>query len=402
MRVNLAAPLDLRHDAGLLVDLDRRRVVQAPRPLSFARDGTATHSRDGDPVAASLAANLPGAFRVRQVISAAPAISLPSPVRPLYLPADFTPYRLAIDKAFPIPELPRDNPLIEERVALGREAFPRDRALARRLDFLRLLPPGERRASPTRGVSASAWAARPARATRWACESRLEDEFLLGRPGAVVARAGALPDPGSRRNGRTRSSGSAAKLSEDPAYPAMFRAAFGVGGNHGGKTRPGAGELPAHPHVASTRGSTARCAARQSFTAPERRGFELFMTEYDPRTGQHGADCFHCHGGPLFTDHQFHNNGFGAPGRIWGRFRVTASGSGSGQIRHAEPAQRRPPRALHARRPFRHARGGRGALRSRRDALPDARPEPGQASRRRIAAQRRRSTGARGVPRNIE
>jgi choline dehydrogenase-like flavoprotein len=28
-----------------------------------------------------------------------------------------------------------------------------------------------------------------------------------------------------------------------------------------------------------------------------------------PRTGQHGADCFHCHGGPLFTDHQFHDNG---------------------------------------------------------------------------------------------
>jgi cytochrome c peroxidase len=42
--------------------------------------------------------------------------------------------------------------------------------------------------------------------------------------------------------------------------------------------------------------------------AEEQRGFELFMTEYEPRMGSSGADCFHCHGGPLFTDHQFHNN----------------------------------------------------------------------------------------------
>ena len=41
------------------------------------------------------------------------------------------------------------------------------------------------------------------------------------------------------------------------------------------------------------------------------------MTEYEPRTGQMGADCFHCHGGALFSDHQFHDNGLDgdAPGR---------------------------------------------------------------------------------------
>ena len=44
-------------------------------------------------------------------------------------------------------------------------------------------------------------------------------------------------------------------------------------------------------------------------TEEEKRGFELFMTEYDPRRGLKGADCFHCHGGALFTNHRFHNNG---------------------------------------------------------------------------------------------
>src|SRR5438093_10736316 len=45
------------------------------------------------------------------------------------------------------------------------------------------------------------------------------------------------------------------------------------------------------------------------FSDEEQRGFELFHTEYDPRRGQFGADCFHCHGGPLFQSQNFANNG---------------------------------------------------------------------------------------------
>ena len=45
------------------------------------------------------------------------------------------------------------------------------------------------------------------------------------------------------------------------------------------------------------------------FADDEQRGFELFMTEYDPRRQQFGADCFHCHGGPLFQSQTFANNG---------------------------------------------------------------------------------------------
>ena len=49
----------------------------------------------------------------------------------------------------------------------------------------------------------------------------------------------------------------------------------------------------------------------------EKRGFELFVTEFDPRQRQFGADCFHCHGGALFTDHAMRNNGLAnEPGRF--------------------------------------------------------------------------------------
>ena len=55
------------------------------------------------------------------------------------------------------------------------------------------------------------------------------------------------------------------------------------------------------------------------------RGFELFFTEFEPRQGKFGADCFHCHGGALFTDHQFHNNGL--PGEDMGLFLTTTQKS---------------------------------------------------------------------------
>ncbi len=50
-------------------------------------------------------------------------------------------------------------------------------------------------------------------------------------------------------------------------------------------------------------------AGKTELSKEEKRGLELFMTEYEPRSRQFGADCFHCHGGALFSDHDFHNNG---------------------------------------------------------------------------------------------
>jgi cytochrome c peroxidase len=52
-------------------------------------------------------------------------------------------------------------------------------------------------------------------------------------------------------------------------------------------------------------------AARKvaTLTEQEKRGLQLYVTEHDPARGLFGADCFHCHGGTLFTDHSFKNNG---------------------------------------------------------------------------------------------
>jgi cytochrome c peroxidase len=72
--------------------------------------------------------------------------------------------------------------------------------------------------------------------------------------------------------------------------------------------------------------------SEDKFTAEEQRGFELFSTEYDPRRGQFGADCFHCHGGPLFQSQAFANNGSDGAFVDIGREKVTGRASDRGKF----------------------------------------------------------------------
>jgi cytochrome c peroxidase len=74
-------------------------------------------------VAAALLANLTGAFRVHHVSALTEAEIQAIYPKPLYLPKSYTPYRFEMGATFPIPDLPRDNPLIVERVNLGRTLF---------------------------------------------------------------------------------------------------------------------------------------------------------------------------------------------------------------------------------------------------------------------------------------
>jgi cytochrome c peroxidase len=70
----------------------------------------------------------------------------------------------------------------------------------------------------------------------------------------------------------------------------------------------------------------------EQFTDPEKRGFQLFSTEYDPRRGQFGADCFHCHGGALFQSQTFANNGLDSEFSDVGRAKITSNKSDEGKF----------------------------------------------------------------------
>jgi cytochrome c peroxidase len=69
-----------------------------------------------------------------------------------------------------------------------------------------------------------------------------------------------------------------------------------------------------------------------TFTSEEQRGFELFHIEYDPRSEQFGADCFHCHGGPLFQNAAFANNGLDAKFTDIGRYNATRKDGDKGKF----------------------------------------------------------------------
>ena len=122
-RITLAMPLEITNETKLELDFDLATLLNAPRPLSFGKDGSSTHSRDGDPISAALVANLSGAFRVHRITQLSETeIAIAHP-KPLYLPAKFTPYEFKMSATFPIPDLPRDNPLTVERVELGKKLF---------------------------------------------------------------------------------------------------------------------------------------------------------------------------------------------------------------------------------------------------------------------------------------
>jgi cytochrome c peroxidase len=58
----------------------------------------------------------------------------------------------------------------------------------------------------------------------------------------------------------------------------------------------------------------------------------LFNTEYDPYHGQFGADCFHCHGGPLFQSQNFANNGLDSTFYDLGRYKITKRAGDEGKF----------------------------------------------------------------------
>ena len=307
-RINLTSPIDLSHDSAvILLDFDLGTLLNAPRSISFERDGTATHSRDGDEIAAAMVANLPGAFRVTRVISATPDISRPSQVKPLYLPEKFTPYRFTMSHTFPMPDLPRDNPLIEERVALGKALF-NDTALSQdgTISCASCHQSDSAFTDPKRfsvGIGGQVGKRNSMPLFNLAWKNRF---FWDGR--APSLRAQVLMPIVDHTEMNENPSHLVAKLSTLGLYPPLFSSAFG-----GPEITMEKISLALEQYLLALTSYDSKfdraIAGKAVLTESEKRGFELFMTEYEPRTGNFGADCFHCHGGSLFSDHQFHNNG---------------------------------------------------------------------------------------------
>jgi cytochrome c peroxidase len=113
-----------------------------------------------------------------------------------------------------------------------------------------------------------------------------------------------------------------AKLEDVEDYPARFQAAFGSAGITSGRMALALEQFLLT--LVSQESKFDRAARRlDTLTPQEQRGLQLFVTEHDPARGLRGADCFHCHGGNLFSNHQFLNNGLEERAGDLGRMEVT-------------------------------------------------------------------------------
>jgi cytochrome c peroxidase len=360
-------------DSTLALELDLARLLS---PLRFAPDTDTTHSRPGDLVADHLEQTLPAAFRVtaytatpRSFVtnlvtnpSSLPAtLPIASPVEQAEIVTNLVtippapppggasgfvtrlvtvagrPLAFVVPAGFPQVELPADNPLTYEGVALGEKLFrdPRlsgDGTLAcidchrpehgfsdpRALSLGTRGLPGQRHSMPLFNL---AWSPNFA----WdGAQPRIRDQALAAMRNPLEMDA----DPARV----------AARLDADAALAAEFRAAFGPAGadevTQVTPERIGAAlEQFLLTLVEADSKFDRALRGETTLSEQEQEGFALFSTEFDPARGQRGADCFHCHGGRLFTDYQMKHNGLDFVSADPGRGGVTGSPADRGKFK---------------------------------------------------------------------
>ena len=334
MLVELPHPLEITGDATLTLDLDLERVL-AQVTLSPER-GDSTHSRIGDKLADQLVQNMPSAFRVASVKPTPAVTSLPTraanaSANDTAATPSGTSLAFTVPAGFPQVSLPADNPLTNEGVALGRGLFfdarlsgngeqscaschHPTRAFSDTVPFSLGAEgrPGARNAMPLFNL---AWS--PAYA--WdGSKPRIRDQT-----------AAAMTNPLEMHADPTKV---VAALSDDAPLGDEFRAAFGT--REITATRIGlAIEQYLLTLVAADSKFDRAMRGQTSLSEEEKQGFALFSTEYDPAHGQRGADCFHCHGGVLFSDYAYKNNGLDLVAADQGRELVTQRAADHGKFK---------------------------------------------------------------------
>ena len=295
------------------IALDAAKVLAGVDP---ARDGNATHSRPGDALAVRLKKNAASAFRVAGIhydlLQTAPTLK-PTIARP----PGTTPFSLEITQRFPQATLPADNPLTAEGVALGRRLFHDPRLSINATQSCASCHDRANAFAEPRKVSVGAEGhagkrnAMPLFNLAWA-QSFLWD----GR--AKSLREQVLMPIQDAHEMNERLDRVVEKLTKDDAYPAEFERAFGVR-EITPENLAKALEQFLLTLISQESKFDRAVRKRAEMTDEEKRGLQLFVTEFDPARGLRGADCFHCHGGTLFTDNLFHDNGLAGDG---GKFKT--------------------------------------------------------------------------------
>lgn len=292
---------------------------------------TSTHSREGDPLARMMATALEGAFSVKEIRQ---GVFYPdsSPGEKEAEEDAVATAQPRVQTHFPRPDFPQDNPLTVQGVALGRKLFfdpilSQDRNLscaschqpeASFTDAGKAFSSGHLGGLSTRNSM-------PLFNLVWH-----QEMFWDGR--AKSLRAQVLHPIEHPDELALSLEDAVARLASEAVYREEFADAF--------SSKEVSIELLAkalEQYLLSLVSQEARfdqaMRGQIEFTEQEKRGFELFVMEYDPANGLKGADCFHCHGGSLFSNHTFANNGLDSEFEDLGRELVTGEAGDRGKFK---------------------------------------------------------------------
>lgn len=302
-------------------------VAKVLQGVSFDKDGVSTHSRDGDPLAAKLRANVEKAFRVVEVRhDLYQAVqSAPRDLKPV---AGTNPYPLAITERFPKVALPADNPLTVEGVKLGEKLFHDVRLSINNTQSCASCHAAENAFSDPRRFSVGAEGQAGKRNAMALFNLAWGQGFFWDGRAKTLREQVLMPIQDKHEMNETLERVQSKITDLAPHFAQTF----------------GSPEITADRIAKALEQYLLTLISQESrfdqavrkvaeLTEQEKHGLQLFVTEHDPKRGLFGADCFHCHGGTLFTDHQFHDNGLAQTPEDVGHMLVTKNAADRGKIK---------------------------------------------------------------------
>ncbi|MBC7369639.1 MAG: cytochrome C peroxidase [Undibacterium sp.] len=332
MRVRFAAAVEIAGPTTVRLTLDLGKVLGAQK---IAADGGSetTHSGKDDLLAVVLAKATERAWFFLEAVPMVGALA--EPERRVRDNAPYlgigTPLAFAVPTGFPQPELPADNPLTVEGVELGRRLFGDRRLSARDTQSCATCHRQELAFSEARALSIGADGTQGTRNSMplfnlaWSPSYAWDGAKPQLRDQAIAALTGELEmhaDPAKV----------AATLGRDPGVRQDFAAAFGTPEVTVERIGLALEQFMLTLVSADSKFDRALRGAVE-LSDEEKKGFELFASEYDPARSRRGADCFHCHGGALFTDYGFRDNGLGLTRGEEARSGVTGRATDAGKFK---------------------------------------------------------------------
>lgn len=308
--IELPLVIDLQGNHTAAASLHLNRLLGGKPALVFDEENSVTHAREGDALAMRLRNQLRDAFAIEETTAVGMAAGHAKPPMKRLLAKTATPYRFVLARQFPPPELPLDNPLTDEGVELGRKLFNDVRLSVNNTQSCASCHQAEAAFTDLNRFSIGAEGKAGTRNAMPLFNLAWKKSFFWDGRAASLREQVLMPieNPVEMHESLTNV---VAKLVATEIYPALFERAFGTKEIDADRVARALEQFLLT--IVSYRSKFDRAMqGREQLTEQEKRGFELFVTEYDPRRGFYGADCFHCHGGPMFSNQSFANNGLDA------------------------------------------------------------------------------------------